>query len=74
MPRHPFQQTGQQVGLAVGVVDPVDHGVLIGDPPPGGFKVPAAGVYQLLHSHRAVHRHNFGPGLVIGSMQGDRQR
>ena len=43
-----------------------------GDPPPGGLKIPAAGVHQLLHPHWAVDRHDPGPGLVIRGVEGNR--
>ena len=62
----------QQVRLPVAVVYSIDHGIFIGDPPPGGLKIPPAGLHQLLHAHTAVHRHDLGPGLVIWGMEGDR--
>ena len=74
MPRLAPQQRRQPVGLLIGVVHPVRHGVLVGDPPPGDLEVPAAGVHEQVHPHGPVHRHQPGAGLVIGSVEGNAQR
>ena len=63
---------GQQVGLSVAVVDTVDHGVLIRDPPARGLEIPPAGVEEFLHPHAPVHWHDPAPGLVVRRVKGDR--
>ena len=72
--RRALQVPGQQIRLPVGVVHPVDHGVLVGDAPAGLFKIPAAGGKELLHPDTPVHRHDPAPGLVVRRVQGHRQR
>ena len=74
MSRHPLQLFGDEIRLPVVVIDTVDHGVLKGDPPPGLFKIPVAGVKQLLHVIGPVHRHDFGAGLTVRRVEGNRQR
>lgn len=74
MPRRPLQVPSQQICLPVGVVNSVNHGVFIGDPSAGLFKIPAAGGEQLLHPYAPVDRHDAAPGFVVGGVQGHRQR
>ena len=69
----PLQPVPQQGGMAGGVVDPVDHGILIGDPPAGFGKIPAAGRKQGLHPRAPVDGHEGAPGFIVGGMEGHRQ-
>ena len=60
-------------GCRRGIVHPVDHGILKGDPPGGSLIVPAAGGNQFLHRICPVHRHNRIPHRIVGGMEGDGQ-
>ena len=55
------------------IVYPVNHGVFKGNPPSGGFVVPAAGRQKRLHRVGFVHRHDGAANLVGGCMKGNRQ-
>ena len=72
--RHSPQLFCNEVRLPVMVIDSVDHGVLKGNPPPCFFKIPMAGVKQLLHIVGPVHRHDLRPGLAVRRMERYRQR
>ena len=55
---HTPELFGDQLRLPVVVVDAVDHGVLEADAAACLFEVAVAGIEQLLHIIRAVHRHD----------------
>ena len=71
MAGHPLQPLGQQVGLPVLVIDPVHHGVLVGDAPAGDVEITPAALQQPLHADRPVDGHEPGTGLVVWGVEGD---
>ena len=67
------QELGQGVGVERGVVDAVDEGDLVGDPPTGRPGVVAGGGHHLGHRPAPVERHEDVAERVAGGVEADRQ-
>jgi hypothetical protein len=67
------QKLGQSIRLFIRIIHCLNHGIFIGDAPPGGLKIPPAGIHEQIHPYGPVHRHKLRAGLVIWGMERNTQ-